>query len=266
MKFKTLTFLLFVVTAAFAQQTELDRMNNSTPLFPGCTKSEAKYDYFVQSVGAIVLDSVNAHNKLHPVADDRLEIRVMLSTPESGQIDVRTVVSANKTVEAIAKASLQKLPRVVPIYRTDGTPASCSVGFVLVLQKDKSTGMFVHEYKSKLEEWQAKPNSMPIAIIDAAFPGCTDSKRFGSCFEEKFSDWLLPKLSTTAVAEFKNIWQVIRITVNEGGALHSYELFSASDSLKKEVDAIMKSFPNVTPSTIDESPYMATYVFPMLVK
>ncbi|KOS06156.1 hypothetical protein AM493_09015 [Flavobacterium akiainvivens] len=267
MKFKLLIMLLFAVSVVFAQRTELETTNRSVPLFPGCVEPELRYDCFVQSVGAIVLDSVNGYHKKQPVPQERIEVNLMLFTTESGDIEVRRVKSANSTVEAIAKASLQKLPKVIPIYRPEGTPATCSVGFVLVLVKDTGTGLFRHDYKSMYERLHNKTSPIGgIDIIDAVFPECVGVKAPIKCFEEKFTGWLLPKLSAAAVDELKKDTKVIRLTIDEEGGLLAFELFGFTGQLQDEVVKIMPSFPKVAPSTVDGNPYMATYVFPVVVK
>ncbi len=261
MKPKFLILLLFAVSTAFAQQTYLDFMNNKVPLFPGCADASLRYDCFLKVVGAAVADSVNGYHKLHPFAEDKLQAALTVVSKESGAVMLVSAKTPNTLLKEIADAAISKLPNAIPIYAPEGNPVSASIGFVLVLKKDAATGLFVQEYESKAKEWAAKPNPMPMPVVDAAFPGCKDSKNFGNCFEQQFNAWFVPRLSAAASEIKKGV--VIRVTVNEEGKLHSYEVFTTSALLKEEADKVLKSFPDVTPSTVNGKPYKATYVFPL---
>jgi hypothetical protein len=265
MKLKIFTLFLFALSTAFAQQTEIDFTNNKVPLYPGCKDMGLRYDCFVKGIGALVCDSVNGYHKVHPFTEESLQVVLSVVTKESGEIMLLSAKSGNVTVRDIAYAALDRLPKVVPIFSPQGYPVSASVGFVVVLKKN-NTGLFVHEYTSRAEEWLAKPSPMPMPVFDAVFPGCEGVKSAANCFGEKCNEWLVPKLSAVATSEIKNNEVLVRVTVNEEGKLDSYEFFNASEALKKEAETVMKSFPKVTPSTVCGAPYRATYVFPVKVK
>ncbi len=256
-----LFFALFFFSAHSQERNFDDYLHETSPVFPGCENAANRYYCYILKVSEAVRDKVNLYAK--DIAVNELQATLRLQNETSGKTTVLRLETENKVMEKAATEALDNLPLIMP-QPVNGKTSTSSAGFLVVLHRKDASSAFEVVVQPKKNNANI-PHPADLKFEDAIFPGCENvqKKERRSCFSHNFSEWLSSRLPKDAKSKFPNEQATLIVTFGREGKLSKLEVKTNSDKLKKLLEKIMESCPDVIPATANGEKSTASYSIPV---
>ncbi len=265
---KKLLIIIFCsnfLTSFSQEKSYLDFINNMTPVFPGCEKSEDKSLCYNTNFGNLIIAQINEENTRKQIDISRIEIELLIRTEANGKSTILKSKTKDTLIQKLVDSALEKIPLVQPLYsETTKEYVTSSQGLIVVIHKNIRDNIF--ELYSPKRKFDLSSKPFPITKITKhiGFQDCENenAENFSKCFQEKFKMWLKKNIKNNLKEHLQGQKAKLKLTFDRNGNL-TYTIVSETAEIKEELAQVLKTFPKVKPAESNDEKISVSYSIPV---